>query len=287
MKVGVIVMYRVALVVALLAATGSTRALAATDPILHDVGIDQKLNAQVPADLLFRDEAGRDVRLGDYFGKRPLVLALVYYKCPGLCTMVLNDITRAMNSMRSSCGEQFDILTVSFDPRETPDLALEKKQQYLRAYLRPKAAEGWHFLTGDQPSIAALTQAVGFRYAWDPKFSQYAHASGIIVLTPQGKTARYFYGIDFAPNDLQLALAEANQGKSVSITDRVLLYCFHYDPSTGKYSLMITRVVQLGGVVTVLLLGTFLLMMFRADRRNRRPAAFPVAADASRGAGEH
>lgn len=245
-------------------------------PILHDVGIDQKLGVQVPPNLSFHDEFGRDVTLGQYFGKRPMILALVYYKCPGLCTMVLNDITRAMNSMRSTCGDQFDILTVSFDPHETPDLAFEKKQQYLRAYMRPKAAEGWHFLTGDQPAIAALTQAVGFRYAWDAKFKQYAHASGIIVLTPEGKTSRYFYGIDYAPNDLQLALAEAAQGKSVSITDRVLLFCFHYDPSTGKYSLMITRIVQLGGIVTVLLLAAFLLMMFRADRANKKPAAFPV-----------
>lgn len=245
-------------------------------PILHDVGIDQKLGVQVPPGLSFHDEFGRDVTLGQYFGKRPMILALVYYKCPGLCTMVLNDITRAMNSMRSSCGEQFDILTVSFDPHETPDLAFEKKQQYLRAYLRPKAAAGWHFLTGDQPAIASLTRAVGFRYAWDEHFKQYAHASGIIILTPEGKTSRYFYGIDYAPNDLQLSLAEASAGKSVSVTDRVLLYCFHYDPSTGKYSLKIVRVVQLGGLVTVLLLGTFLVMMFRAERAAKSPAAFPM-----------
>lgn len=269
----------------LLVACGATAAAQGV-PILHDVGIDQKLGVQVPPDLPFHDEFGRDVTLGHYFGKRPMILALVYYKCPGLCTMVLNDITRAMNSMRSSCGDQFDILTVSFDPHETPDLAFEKKQQYLRAYLRPKASEGWHFLTGDQSAIAALTQVVGFRYAWDAKFNQYAHASGIIVLTPEGKTSRYFYGIDYAPNDVQLALAEAASGKAVSVTDRVLLYCFHYDPSTGKYSLMIVRVVQIGGIVTVLLLGTFLLMMFRADRANKKPAAFPVGGN-SPGGGEH
>lgn len=271
--------HRFAIFFLLLVGAAGANAAAQGVPILHDVGIDQKLGVQVPPNLSFHDEFGRDVTLGHFFGKRPMILALVYYKCPGLCTMVLNDITRAMNSMRSTCGDQFDILTVSFDPHETPDLAFEKKQQYLRAYMRPKASEGWHFLTGDQPAIAALTQAVGFRYAWDEKFKQYAHASGIIVLTPEGKTSRYFYGIDYAPNDLQLALAEAAQGKSVSITDRVLLFCFHYDPSTGRYSLMITRVVQLGGVVTVLLLGAFLLMMFRADRANKKPAAFPVKPD--------
>jgi protein SCO1/2 len=246
-------------------------------PILRDVGIDQLLNAQVPADLPFRDETGRDVRLGDYFGKRPMILALVYYKCPGLCTMVLNDITRAMNSMRATCGEQFDIVTVSFDPHETPDLAFEKKQQYLRAYQRASAKTGWHFLTGDAPAIAALTGAVGFRYAWDEKYKQYAHASGIIVLTPQGKTSRYLYGIDYAPTDLELAIAEAGQGKSVSITDKVLLYCFHYDPATGKYSLMITRVVQAGGVITVLVVVGMVLLLSRAGPKKPRPAAFPLS----------
>lgn len=235
--------------------------------ILSDVGIDQKLNAQVPPDLVFHDEMGRDVRLGDYFGKRPMVLALVYYKCPMLCTMVLNDLTKAMNSMKMNCGEQFDILTISFDPNETPSLAQEKKEQYIRAYRRPHAEQGWHFLTGSQASIATLTKTVGFRYAWDPKYQQYAHASGLIILTPQGKTARYFYGIDYAPSDLELSLAEASQGKETSVADQILLFCFHYDPSTGRYSLMVTRLIQVGGVLTMLLLGSYMFWSFRRDRK--------------------
>lgn len=235
--------------------------------ILSDVGIDQKLNAQVPPNLVFHDEMGRDVRLGDYFGKRPMVLALVYYKCPMLCTMVLNDLTKAMNSMKMNCGEQFDILTVSFNPNETPSLAQEKKEQYIRAYRRPHAEEGWHFLTGSQASIEALTKTVGFRYAWDPKYQQYAHASGLIILTPQGKTARYFYGIDYAPSDLELSLAEASQGKETSVADQILLFCFHYDPTTGRYSLMVMRLIQAGGVLTMLLLGSYMFWSFRRDRK--------------------
>jgi protein SCO1/2 len=238
--------------------------------ILSDVGIDQKLDAQVPPGLAFHDEMGRDVRLGDYFGKRPMVLALVYYKCPMLCTMVLNDLTKAMNSMKMNCGEQFDILTISFDPNETPTLAQEKKDQYTRAYRRPHAKEGWHFLTGSQASITALTKTVGFRYAWDAKYQQYAHASGLIILTPEGKTARYFYGIDYAPSDLELSLAEASQGKETSVADQILLFCFHYDPSTGRYSLMVIRLIQVFGVLTVLVLGSYMLWNFRRDRK--RPA---------------
>jgi protein SCO1 len=239
-------------------------------PILHDVGIDQRLNVQVPPDLVFRDENGRDVRLGDYFGKRPIVLALVYYDCPMLCTMVLNDLTRAMNSMKMNCGEQFDILTVSFDPTETPDLAKAKKEQYIRAYRRPHAEEGWHFLTGSQPSIDALTKTVGFRYAWDPTSKQYAHASGLIVLTPEGKTSRYIYGIEYPPSTLELSLAEASHGQVTSVADQILLYCFHYDPTTGRYSLRILRAVQAGGILTLLVMGIGIIWM--SARFKARPA---------------
>lgn len=238
-------------------------------PILKDVGIDQKLDAQVATDLEFRDEYGRTVRLGEYFGKRPLVLALVYYKCPMLCTMTLNDLTRAMNTMKMNCGEQFDVLTVSFDPSETPADAMDRKNQYLRAYRRPSAEAGMHFLTGAQPSITVLTQTVGFRYAWDPKFHQYAHASGLIILTPQGKTARYFYGIEYAPSDLELSLDEASQGKETSVADRILLFCFHYDPTTGRYSLMVMRLIQAGGILTLLLLGGFIGLRFVRERSRR------------------
>jgi len=238
-------------------------------PILNDVGIDQKLGAQVPADLVFRDEHGKDVRLGNFFGKRPLILALVYYKCPMLCTMVLNDVTRAMNSMRMTCGDQFDILTVSFDPNETPADAVDRKAQYLRAYRRPSAEAGWHFLTGTQPNIKKLTETVGFRYAWDPKYHQFAHASGLIVLTPDGKTSRYFYGIDYAPSDLELSLAEAQQGKETSVADRILLFCFHYDPTTGRYSLLISRVIQAAGILTVLVLGSGIWLALRREKHGR------------------
>ena len=182
---------------------------------------------------MFHDEMGRDVRLGDYFGKRPMILALVYYKCPMLCTMVLNDLTKAMNSMKMNCGEQFDILTVSFDPNETPSLAQEKKEQYIRAYRRPHAEEGWHFLTGPQSSIDTLTKTVASDTHGTQNISSTRTHSGLIILTPQGKTARYFYGIDYAPSDLDLSLAEASQGKETSVADQILLFCFHYDPTTG------------------------------------------------------
>ena len=238
-------------------------------PILKDVGIDQHLGVQIPPDLVFRDEHGREVRLGEFFGKRPLVLALVYYKCPMLCTMVLNDVTRAMNSMQMTCGENFDILTVSFDPNETPADAVDRKEQYIRAYRRPSAAAGWHFLTGTEPSIQKLTETVGFHYAWDPKYHQYAHASGLIVLTPDGKTSRYFYGIDYPPSTLELSLAEASQGKQTPVADRILLFCFHYDPTTGRYSVMINRVVQAGGILTVLVLGSGIWIAVRREKRGR------------------
>jgi protein SCO1/2 len=239
-----------------------------TPPVLKDVGIEQKLGTQVPGNLVFTDEQGREVRLSDFYSKRPLILALVYYKCPMLCTMVLNDLARAMNSMRMSCGDDFDILTVSFDPHETPDLAIQKKQHYLLAYQRPHAAAGWHFLTGSQPMIQKLTDAAGFRYKWDPQYQQFAHASGIIILSPQGKITRYFFGIDYAPSDLELSLAEASGGKETSVADQILLYCFHYDPSTGRYSLMINRIVQAAGIATVLILGLGITLMLRRERRD-------------------
>jgi protein SCO1/2 len=242
-------------------------------PILRDVGIDQKLDSQVPADLAFRDEQGRTVRLGDYFGSRPVILALVYYKCPMLCTMVLNDLTRGMNGVTTmSAGEQFDVLAVSFDPNETPALAAAKKVQYVRAYRRPRAEEGMHFLTGSPESIKALTQAVGFRYTWDAEHQVFAHASGIIILTPGGKVSRYFFGIDYAPHDLRLSLLEAAEDKiAPSATERVLLYCFHYDPRTGRYGLIISRMLRVGGVLTVLLLAGFVAHQARRERRTRVP----------------
>ncbi len=235
--------------------------------ILNDVGIDQKLGQQVPGDLSFRDDMGRPVHLGDYFGKRPLILALVYYKCPMLCTMVLNDLTKSLNGMNLTAGEQFDILTVSFDPSETPALAAEKKRQYLRAYRRPAAENGWHFLTGSQDSIDRLTRAVGFRYAWDPQYQVFAHASGIMILTPQGKLSRYFFGIDYVPSDLRLSLVEASNRTISTPADTILLYCFHYDPRTGRYGLIISRAIEIGGALTLLILGGGIIFMLKTTHR--------------------
>ncbi len=254
----------------------SARAQSTQPALLDGIGIDQQLGAQIPADLIFRDETGREVRLGDYFGKRPIVLALVYYKCPMLCTLVLNDLTRGLNGMPINVGEQFDVLTVSFDPSETPDLAAQKKKQYLREYRRPHADEGWHFLTGDQPSIDRLTQAVGFHYKYDPKFDQYVHSSGLTVLTPQGRISKYFFGIGYSSIDLRLALADASGSRVGSPTERILLYCFHYDPSTGRYSLAITRLLRVAGAATIALLATLLFVSLRRER-----AARPRAGDAS------
>jgi protein SCO1/2 len=235
--------------------------------VLNDVGIDQKLDAQVPADLTFKDENGATVQLGQYFGKRPMILTLVYYKCPMLCTMVLNDLNRVMGAMTMNVGEQFDIVTVSFDPTETPELAAKKKHQYVHTYAKPHAEEGWHFLTGDEASIKKLTDTVGFRYAWDPKWNQYAHASGIMILTPDGKVSKYFYGVEYSALDLRLALTEAGKGKTGSLSDVTLLYCFHYDPSTGRYSLIVTRFVQLGALLIMATLGTFWFVLYRSGRK--------------------
>jgi protein SCO1 len=239
--------------------------------VLQNVGIDQKLGAMVPADLVFKDEAGRDVRLGEYFGKRPMVLVLVYFQCPMLCTMVLNDVLRTIRAMPENLGSDFDIVTVSFDPADTPQLATLKKKTYLAQYNRPGREAGWHFLVGSQQSITALTGAVGFRYVWDPKYNVFAHASGIMVLTPQGKIARYFYGIDYAPQDLRLALLDASGGKTGSLADEVLMYCFHYDPATGKYGFAINRALKIGGVLTVLILGSSIALLLRRDREPSAP----------------
>jgi protein SCO1/2 len=239
--------------------------------ILDKVGIDQKLGAVVPAELVFNDEHGQAVRLGDFFGNRPIVLVLVYYQCPMLCTMVLNDLLRTMRSMPENVGKDFDVLTVSFDPRDTPDLALLKKKTYLAQYNRPGSEVGWHILTGQQTSISELTDAVGFRYVWDPKFQVFAHASGIIVLTPAGKISRYFFGIDYAPKDLRIALTAANDGQTGGLADAVLLYCFCYDPATGKYGLAISHLLKIGGVLTMLGLSGFVITMLWRERMNSKP----------------
>lgn len=236
---------------------GRTWADARTDLLKH-VGIDQNIGAVLPADIELRDEAGRAVRLGDYFGKRPIVVSLVYHGCPMLCSTVLSELGVSLNVMAPSAGEEFDILTISFDPHDTPAIAARKKDEYLRHYHRPHAAEGWHFLTGDQGSIDRLTRAVGFRYLADPQFAgQFIHAGGILVVTPSGKISRYFYGINYAPKDLRLALIEAGEEKSGSFSDAVLLFCFHYDPSSGRYTLAVLNLLRVGAGMTLMAIGGF------------------------------
>lgn len=223
-----------------------------TPAALRNVGIDQKLNEQVPLDLVFRDETGRAKQLREFFRGKPVILSLVYYECPMLCNQVLNGLSGSLGTLSFDVGREFDVLTVSFDPREGPTLAYAKKQSYIQRYKREGAAEGWHFLTGDLASIERLTQAVGFRYNYDEESKQYAHASGIMVLTPEGKLSRYFYGIEYAPKDVRLSLVEASAGKIGSPVDAVLLYCFHYDPTTGKYAPVVMNIMRLCGVLTVI-----------------------------------
>jgi protein SCO1 len=237
---------------------------------LQSVGIEQHLDAQVPADLAFVDDAGRAVKLGDYFGKRPLILNLVYYNCTMLCGEALAGLTGAMKMVKFNVGDEFDVVTVSFNPRETPEVAAAKKQDYLKRYGRTGAASGWHFLTGPAESINALTKAVGFQYQYDPKSDQYAHATAIMVLTPQGRISRYFYGVDYPPKDLRMGLVEASQGKIGNAVDQVLLYCYHYNPETGKYGAIVNNMLKLGAGLTILLLGGLLFILFRLDKAAAR-----------------
>lgn len=243
---------------------------------LRDVGIDQKLNEQLPLDLVFRDEKGQQVKLGDYFGEKPVVLALVYYQCPMLCNQVLNGMVTAFKVMSFKAGDEFDVVTVSFDPRETHSLAAAKKQTYVN-YLpeekRASATSGWHFLTGDEASIKRITDAVGFRFHFDEATNQFVHASAIYVATPQGRLARYFYGIEYAPKDLRLGLVEASENKIGSAVDQLLLYCYHYDPATGRYGAVVINMIRVGGVLTlVAMIGMFFIMRRRNAARMRLQA---------------
>jgi protein SCO1/2 len=237
--------------------------------VLNAVGVDQKIGDNIDLDLVFKNEAGEDVKLRDYFGKRPVILSLVYYECPGLCTMVLNGLTRSLNPLSFDIGKEFDVLTVSFDPRETPELARKKKEVYVRAYGRPGAAEGWHFLTGSQESITALTQQVGFRYEWDEASNQFAHSAAIILITPQGKISRYFYGLEYPSNDIRLGVIESTSEKVGTLADQIVLLCYQYDPHSSTYSLRIMRILQVGAVLTMLSIGGFAFVMLRRERRSR------------------
>ena len=232
---------------------------------LTKVAFEQRLNAQLPLDLPFKDEDGRDVKLGDYFGRKPVVLTFVYYECPMLCTQVLNGLESALRVLNESIGKEFDVVTVSFNPAETAVLASGKKKAYLDRYQRPEAAQGWHFLTGEQASIDALTRAAGFSYAWDEASQQFAHASGIVVATPAGKLSRYFFGIDYSPRDVKFALIESSNEKIGTLADRLLLYCYHYDPTQGNYGFMAMRAVRVGGAVTILALVGFVFVSLRRE----------------------
>jgi protein SCO1 len=219
---------------------------------LREVGFDQKLNETVPLDLQLRDETGRTVRLGDYFGDKPVILSLAYYKCPMLCGIHLQGLASSLKPLQLSAGKDFTVLTVSFDPRDTPQSAAAKKADILSRYERRGAEHGWHFLTGDAEQVAALTRAVGFRYQYDEKRGEFAHPAGVVVLTADGRISRYFFGVDVAPRDLRLGLVESAAGKIGTLVDQVLLFCFHYDPAMGRYSAIALNSVRIGGVLTII-----------------------------------
>jgi protein SCO1/2 len=246
---------------------------------LKDVGIDQELNHQVPLDLVFHDETGKTVRLGDYFGSKPVILSLIYFNCPQLCPMVENGLLESLKQVKFDLGDQYNVLTVSFDPNDSPAQAYAKRAMYLSMYNRKGAASGWHFLTGDEASIAALTKAVGFHYRYDPATKQFSHATAVIILTPQGKVARYFYGIRYPAGAVRLSLVEASQGKIGTPVDAVLLFCSHYNPVTGKYSLLVSRLLFIGAIITVIGLAGLLLLLSRS-RPQKQKEVFATQASA-------
>lgn len=238
-------------------------------PVLKTVGIDQNLNGQLPFDAEFKDENGNAVKLGNYFGKgRPVILALVYYECPMLCNEVLNGLTGSLKGMSFDAGKDFDVIAISFDARENdkPELAKNKKASYLARYERENAENGWHFLTGTQSEIDKVTKAVGFNYQFDEATNQFAHAGGITLITPDGKISKYFYGIDYAPKDLKLGLMEASEGKIGNPAEKLYLYCFHYDPATGKYGLAILKVLRLMAIATILGLGGMIFIFWKRGK---------------------
>jgi len=232
-------------------------------PGLQHVGIQQNLNQQIPPDLAFTDDLGRPVRIGDYFGNKPLILNLVYFTCPMLCGEELNGLESALRVLKFGVGKEFDVITVSFDPKDTPEAAARKKSEILQRYNRTGAEQGWHFLVGQQDSIDKIAKAAGFQYEYDSATGQFAHTTAIMVLTPEGKIAQYYYGIDYPPNDLRLALVDASRKRIGNLVDQVLLYCYHYDPEKGKYSATILRILRLAGVATLLGLGTLFFVMIR------------------------
>jgi len=240
---------------------------------LTGVTIEQRLNSQLPLDATFKDEYGQTVPLGKYFGKRPVVLALVYYECPMLCTQILNGMVRAAKVLTFTPGKDYDVVAISFDARETPKQALLKKTVYMKDYGHPETANGWHFLTGDPDSIKRVTDAVGFKYRWDVYTATFAHASAIYVLTPEGKLSKYFYGIEYSPKDMRLGLVEASANKIGNAVDQILLFCYHFDPTSGKYTFLAMDILRAAGAATVLMLGGFVFIMLRRDRQKGSRAA--------------
>ena len=256
-----------AVALALLLVAGSAGA-ATSDrpPLLRDVGMEARLGAPVPLDLAFRDEEGNAVTLARYFGERPVVLSLVYFGCPMLCGEVLGGLTTALRGVGLEPGTDFTALTVSFDPRDGPEAARRRKAEIVGRYGRPGAETGWRFLTGDADAIRRLTDAVGFRYAWDDVGQQFAHTAMVTVLTPEGRVSRYYQGIEYMPRDLRLGLVEASAGRIGSIADRVLLFCYRYDGATGRYTMTVERAVRVGGLLTFLALGTLVGVLLRRER---------------------
>jgi protein SCO1/2 len=257
-----------------LALPGEVRAQArdrGADP-LQAVGLDQRLGEQVPLDLAFRDETGRSVTLSDYFGGTPVILVPAYHTCRNLCPLVLDGLVKSLRALSFRIGEHFAVITVSIDPRDTPASAASKKAMVVQRLARPGVADGWHFLTGEEPSIQRLARSIGLRYGIDAKSDEYLHASGILVLTPRGGISRYFYGIEYSPRDLRLALVEASDNRIGSLVDQVLLRCYRYDSATGTYGLVIMNVVRLAGLATILALGAFVAVMVRRERRGQLTA---------------
>jgi protein SCO1/2 len=235
--------------------------------VLTEVGFDQRLNERLPLDAVFRDEEGNKVELGKYFGTKPVVLVFAYYDCPMLCTQILNGLTSSLRVLNETVGRDFEVVVVSFDPREKPTLAAGKKKVYVESYGREGSEHGWHFLTGEEDQIRRVTDAAGFRYTWDPRTLQYAHASGIVITTPDGRLSRYFFGIEYAPRDVKFALMESSEGRIGNAIDKLLLYCYHYNPETGSYALVAMNTVRVGGAVTLMALVGFVLVALRKEQR--------------------
>jgi protein SCO1 len=240
-------------------------------PGLDEIVVDEKLDSKLPLDVAFLDHTGKRVKLRDYFdGERPVLLSFAYHTCPTLCSMVLDATTRGISATKWTAGVEYEVVTISIDPKDTPESAAKKRSEVLAQYKRPAASKGWHFLVGDEKAIETVTSAVGYGYFYNEKSEQYGHPAAIVFLTPQGMVARYLYGLNFNPADIRLALLEASEGRSISTAEQIILYCYAYDPAANSYALMAVRVMKLGGGVTVLVLGGFLVLLWRRERRRGR-----------------